>query len=191
MDSFTFEWLSLFTDRRSGLWPGNSSMVQETGGWYHCMLWRQDISGHPSFSLLSAGKVWKTGKKVVPTEVQKPETFTPKRTDSTTLDLHVCTVTVSCCQLNNTTSADLSLPNMSIWITNYELRCYSSDDSLSLAFYNDSLLLFPISFLSPIFPFHLVKQLGFVISCSGWHLTHCVILLPLCIHIWNNLHFLL
>ena len=39
------------------------------------------------YSLLSAGKAREMGTKGVPAEIQKPEAVTPKRADSTTLDL--------------------------------------------------------------------------------------------------------
>ena len=41
----------------------------------------------PLYSLLSAGKAREMGTKGVPAEIQKPEAVTPKRADSTTLDL--------------------------------------------------------------------------------------------------------
>ena len=39
------------------------------------------------YSLLSAGKAREMGTKGVPVEIQKPEAVTPKRVDSTALNL--------------------------------------------------------------------------------------------------------
>ena len=75
VDSFTFqsiylelfafgrECLQVFTGRRSGLWPNNSSLLWETGEWYHCILWKTGCRWAPPCFLLSAGKAWKVGTK--------------------------------------------------------------------------------------------------------------------------------
>ena len=49
----------LFTGGRSVLWPNNSCLLWEIGGWYHCILWRQDTSWHlhtPHYLLARPGR---------------------------------------------------------------------------------------------------------------------------------------
>ena len=57
----------------------------------------------PLYSLLSAGKAREMGTKGVPAEIQKPEAVTPKRADSTTLDVYKSVLTLKSCrhQRNN------------------------------------------------------------------------------------------
>ena len=85
VDSFTFESISLelfafrrqcsglFTGRISGLWPNNSSLLWETGGWYHCILWRQYTSWHlhaPSYLLARPGR-WEQMEFLLRSKSQK------------------------------------------------------------------------------------------------------------------------
>ena len=76
LDNFTFESISLepfvfgrecsglftglFTGGRSVLWPNNSCLLWETGGWYYCILWRQDTSWrrHTPSYLLARPERW-------------------------------------------------------------------------------------------------------------------------------------
>ena len=61
--------------------------------------------------LLSAGKAREMGTKGVPAEIQKPEAVTPKRADSTTLDLFI---SLYChWKLSQSSSSLLWLPSLS------------------------------------------------------------------------------
>ena len=89
LDNFTFESISLelfafgrecsglftrlFTGRRSVLWPNNSCLLWEIGGWYHCILWRQDTSRclyTPSYLLARPGR-WEQKEFLLRSKSQK------------------------------------------------------------------------------------------------------------------------
>ena len=98
VDNFTFDSISLelfvsgrecsglLTGGRSGLRPNSSSLLWETGGWYHCILWKQDTSWclpAPSYLLVRLRR-WEQKEFLLISKSEKH--VTPKGVDLTTSD---------------------------------------------------------------------------------------------------------
>ena len=134
------------------------------GELYHCILWKTGCSWASLLPLI-CWQGLEDGNKGVSAEIPEPEAATPRRADSTTLDLSchskdswlnhfglvnkfVLPLKSGCRQWNNawqtTTTEDQ-------WL-NYKPHWTCGGDYLPLALYKDSLLLFPI-FSIALLPF--------------------------------------